>query len=285
MTFMRVGLIGAGIIALGVLLGAFFTVHQTKQALVLQFGEVKRVISTPGLKFKIPFIQNVIYYDNRTLDLDPPPFEVLLTDKKRINVDAYARYRIVDPKLYYQRIRTESRLRDRFGKNVNAALRRVIATVPLNDLLSPRRDSIMLQIEQGVSQQARSFGIEVIDVRIGRTDLPEQTSQAVFNRMRTEREREARELRAEGNEIAQKIRAEANKERTILLAEARRKSEILRGEGEATRNEVLGSAYGENPDFFEFYKSLQEYERSLSADTSLVLTPDSDFFRYFKQYR
>ena len=271
---------GALLLALG---GTFFTVHQTRQAIVLQFGEVKREIRQPGLHFKIPIVQNVIYYENRTLALDPPPFEVLLTDKKRINIDAYVRYRIVSPSAFYQRITTEARLRDRFGKSVNAALQRVIATVSLEDLLSPERDRIMAQIEEEATQQSVTFGVEVIDVRIGRTDLPPQTSEAVFNRMRTEREREARELRAEGAEMAQKIRAEADKERIIILAESERISRILRGEGEANRNEILGEAFSQDPDFFEFYKSLEQYQSSLlENETTMILSPDSQFFRFFK---
>lgn len=276
-------LLGAlAFIVLLVATGAVFTVHQTKQALVLQFGQIEREVKEPGLNFKIPFVQNVVYYDNRTLDIDPPPFEVLLTDKKRINVDAYARYRIISPSLYYQRIQNEARLRDRFGKTTNAALQRVLATVSLDDVLSPRRNEIMAQIEREVSEQAVSFGIEVVDVRIGRTDLPPQTSQAVFSRMRTEREREARELRAEGNEIAQVIRAGADKERTLLIATAEKQNQILRGQGEANRTRILARAFTEDEEFFLFYRALQAYRASLATqDTTLLLSPNSAFFQYF----
>jgi membrane protease subunit HflC len=268
----------AGIVAMS----ALFTVHQTKQAIVLQFGEAKRVIKDPGLAFKIPLVQNVIFYDNRVLDLDPPSFEVLLTDKKRIIVDAYARYRIIDPLAFFRRVSTEEVLRDRFGKIINSSLRRVIATVSLRDLLSEKRNDIMGTIQAVVSESATSFGIEIVDIRIGRTELPTQTRQSVFDRMRTEREREARELRAEGGEEARKIRAKADLERTILLAEAERLAQIMRGEGEAGRNRVLGQAYGRDPAFFDFYKSLAEYRKNLvDSGTTMVLSPDSDFFRFF----
>lgn len=278
------------IVGLIVLSNTFFTVHQTKQAIVLQFGEVKRSIREPGLHIKLPFVQNVVYYDSRILDLDPPPFEVLLTDKKRINVDAFVRYRIVDPSRYYQRIRTEARMRDRFGKTVNAALQRVLASVSLTDVLSPKRDEVMQNIENEVLVLASTFGSKVIDVRIGRTDLPEQTSQAVFQRMRTERDREARELRAEGNEFARKIRAQADKGRTLLLAESSKTSQILRGEGEAISNNTLAKAFNRDPEFFAFYKSLQQYRRGLIGETdadkgtTLVISPNSEFFRYFKSF-
>lgn len=262
---------------------SLFTVNQTKQAIVLQFGDAKRVIKKPGLAFKIPLVQNVLFYDNRVLDLDPPSFDVLLTDKKRITVDAYARYRIIDPLKFFQRVGTEDVLRDRFGKIINSSLRRVIATVSLRDLLSAKRNDIMATIQAVVSQSAASFGIEIVDIRIGRTELPMQTRQSVFDRMRTEREREARELRAEGGEAARKIRAKADLEKTVLLAEANRRAQIMRGEGEGGRNRILGEAYGKDPSFFEFYKSLAEYRKSLmDGNTTLVLSPDSEFFRYFE---
>ena len=263
-----------------------FTVKQTEQVLIVRFGEVQREIFTPGLRVKVPLIDNIVIYDKRTLDIDPPPFEVLLTDKKRIAVDAFARYRIVQPKIYYQRIFNETRLRDRFGKNINAALQRVIATVSLDTLLSSQREAIMNEIREEVRKSAESFGVEVIDVRIGRTDLPEDTSQAVFERMRTEREREARELRAQGNESAQKIRAQADKEKEIILADATRQSSILRGKGEATRNRLLGRAFSRDPAFFEFNKSLEVYKKSIEGgETTIILSPESEFFRYFNRSR
>lgn len=275
--------LGIVVVVLGVVAAsALFTVHQTKQAIVLQFGEAKRVIKEPGLAFKIPLVQNVVFYDNRVLDLDPPSFDVLLTDKKRITIDAYARYRIVDPLAFFRRVSTEEVLRDRFGKIINSSLRRVIATVSLRDLLSDKRNDIMATIQAVVSESATSFGIEIVDIRIGRTELPTQTRQSVFDRMRTEREREARELRAEGGEEARKIRAKADLEKTILLAEAERLAQIMRGEGEGGRNRILGESYGKDPAFFDFYKSLSEYRKSLvDTGTTMVLSPDSEFFRFF----
>ncbi len=277
------------ILAVVVLVVAFltlFTVLQTTQVLIVRFGEVRQEIFKPGLHAKVPLIDNIVVYDKRTLDIDPPPFEVLLTDKKRIAVDAFARYRIVNPKLYYQRIGTEARLRDRFGKNINAALQRVIATVSLDAVLSSERESIMNEIREEVRKSADSFGVRVIDVRIGRTDLPDDTSQAVFERMRTEREREARELRAQGNESARKIRAQADKEKELIIANATKQSDILRGKGEAARNRLLGRAFSRDPAFFEFNKSLEVYRKSIEGgDTTIIISPDNEFFRYFKRSR
>ena len=265
---------------------SLFVVNQTDQAIVLQFGNPKRVVQQPGLNMKLPFIQNIVRYDNRILDLDPPEFEVLLTDKKRINVDAYARYKIVNPLLFYQRVKREQNLRDVFGKSLNAGVRRVIATVSLAELLSERRDDAMVKISQEVNAQAESLGIKVVDVRIGRTNLPSTTAQAVYNRMRTEREREAREARAEGAEIAQKIRAKADLDRTVILAEAERSAEILRGEGEAEKNRVLADAYGRDISFFEFYKAMQNYKVALQgpASSTIIINPESAFFKYLKEF-
>ena len=268
-----------------ILLQTLFTVHQTQQAIVLQFGEPKRVIRAPGLAWKIPFIQNVQYYDRRTLDLDPPQFEVLLTDKKRINVDAFARYQIIDPLLYFQRVTTEATARDRLGKLINPALRAVIAKVSLKEVLSAKRSGLMELIQKQVEGDAARLGMKVVDIRIGRTDLPDDTSKSVYDRMRTERERQAREARAEGKEIAQKIRAQADKERTVLLANAERDAQIFRGQGEAERNNILGKAYGRDQEFFAFYKSLEQYQKALIGnDTTMVLSPDSEFFRYFGDF-
>jgi membrane protease subunit HflC len=275
--------IGGIVIVGGILLsGALFTVHQVQQAIVMKFGEPKRVIQDPGLHVKWPFLEDVTFYDNRILDLDPPEFEVLLKDRKRIIVDAFARYRIVDPLLYFQRVRNEVTARDRLGKLINPSLRRVLAKVKLVDILSPKRVGMMKRITDDVTADSLSLGIEIVDIRIGRTDLPTETSQAVFGRMRTERERQARELRAEGKEQAQKTRALADRDKVVLIAEAKRKSEQLRGEGDGERNLILGKAYGQDTEFFQFYKSLDEYKKSLIGnDTTMVLSPDSDFFRFF----
>ena len=262
-----------------------FTVHETQQAIVLQFGDPRAVKDKPGLHWKIPFVQNVTYYEKRTLDLDPPPFEVLLTDKKRINVDAFARYRIVNALEFFKTVQNEIGARDRLAALVNPALRAVIARVSLKEVLSAKRTDLMEQIQKDIEADALRFGIKIVDIRIGRTDLPEQTSQAVFNRMRTERERQAREARAEGKEIAQKIRAQADKERTVILANAERDAQIQRGQGEAGRNNILGRAYGRDPQFFAFYKSLEQYQKALIGnDTTMVLSPDSEFFRFFNNF-
>ncbi len=276
-------IIGIAVVVIGVIVSqALFTVHQVQQAIVLQFGEPRRVVQEAGLAWKIPFIQNVQFYERRTLNLDPPEFEVLLDDKKRIKVDAFARYRIDDPLEFLKVVGTEATARNRLGNLVNSSLRRVIAKTSLTDLLSSKRGGLMEQIQVEVANNAKSLGVTIVDIRIGRTDLPTETSQAVFNRMRTEREREARELRAQGKETAQKITAGADRERTVILANAKRKSEQLRGEGEGQRNLILGKAYGQDPEFFQFYKSLAEYQENLVGnDTTMVLSPDSDFFRFF----
>ena len=280
-----------GIVLLAVLVVALigasttlFTVHQTQQALVLRFGKVDRVIKEPGLQWKVPMAEEVRYYDTRILDLDPPEVQVPLVDKKRINVDAYMRYQIVDPVLFFQAVTTESGFRDRFGRLLNASLQQTIARNSLSDLLSDKRDSIMAQIRTEIDLAAPSFGVRIIDVRIGRTELPVEISQNVYNRMRAEREREARELRAEGKEEAQKITARADRDKVVLVADAKRTSEIARGEGEGRRVTILADAYGRDPEFFDFYKSMQAYRDSLGGEsTTMVLTPDSEFFRFFGQ--
>lgn len=279
----QLAILGIVVLVLGVVgSAALFTVHQTEQAIVLQFGKPVRVVQEPGLSWKLPFVQDVRYYERRILDLDPPEFEVLLDDKKRIKVDAFARYRILDPLKFLQVVGTEATARNRLSNLVNSSLRRVIAKTSLTDLLSPQRAQLMEQIQTEVTTNAKALGINIVDIRIGRTDLPTETSQAVFNRMRTEREREARELRAQGTETAQKIRAGADRDKTVILATAKRKSEQLRGEGEGQRNMILGQAYGQDPEFFQFYKSLSEYQENLVGnDTTMVLSPDSDFFKFF----
>ncbi len=275
-------ILGAVAAALGVL--AFFmlfTVYQTQQALVLQFGEYKQTVDEPGMHWKLPW-QSLVYYERRVLDLDPPKAQVQLTDKKRINVDAYVRYRIVAPQKFYQSVQTEISFRDRYGRIVEAAVRAEVAKASLTQLLSDKRDDIMREIRAQVDAKAENFGIAVVDVRIGRTDLPDETSQAVFNRMRSERERQAREQRAEGEEESLKIRARADREKVELLAEGERTARLLMGDGDGQRNRILGEAYGRDPEFFAFYKSMEQYRRALAAgDTTMVLSPDSDFFRYF----
>lgn len=283
MSTTKLGIFGVAVAAVAILASsALFTVRQTEQAIVLQLGNPVRVIKEPGLQFKIPFIQNVLYYDNRVLDLDPPTQELPLIDQKRIIVDTYARYRIVDPLEFYKTVRLEENLRNRLGGILNAAVRKEMGESELTDLLTEKRGEVMKRISRTVAQRAPEFGIEIIDVRIGRTDLPQQTSQSVFNRMRSDRVAQAAQLRAEGEELKVKIQAEADRTRTGLLADARREAEMLRGEGDGARNKILGDAYGRDAEFFRFYRSMDAYRQALGdGRTTMVLSPDSEFFRYF----
>lgn len=274
--------IGVGIIVLGIILvSATFTVYQTQQALVLQFGQPKRVVQDPGLQFKLPFVQNVEYYDNRILSLDPDSQEVLLADQKRINVDSFARYRIVDPLEFRKKAGTIDNFVNVFGGRLNSAVRSEVAKVSLAAMLSADRVKVMQQITDIMKAQAPDFGIEVVDVRIGRTDLPEAATQAVYNRMRSERVAEAAQLRAEGEEQKARIKAEADRDRTVILAEAERAAQIMRGEGDAQRTTILNKSYGQDPAFFDFYRSLEAYSALQGSGTTMVLSPDSAFFRYF----
>ncbi len=275
--------LGVLVILLGIVVSsAAFTVHQTSQAIVLQFGNPKQAYREPGLHWKLPFIQNVIFYDRRVLNLDPPVESIILSDQKRILVDAFARYRIVDPLLFFQRVKTEAGVRQRLGSIVNASLRGVLGNATLASVLSEERDEIMKKIKNSVNRDADRFGIEIVDVRIGRADFPDQISQAVYGRMKSEREREASEFRAQGFEQSQRIKAGADREATVILAEAKREAEIARGAGEATRTRVLNDAFGQDPDFFSFYRSMQAYEAALSSEnTFMVLSPDSEFFDHF----
>ncbi|HIN21810.1 MAG TPA: protease modulator HflC [Rhodospirillales bacterium] len=261
--------------------GALFTVHQTQQALILQLGNPIRTVPEPGLHFKLPFIQNIEFYDNRILDLDPPVQEVILLDQKRINVDAFARYKIVNPLEFRKRAVTNQNFRQVFGNRLNAAIRAEIGKILLGDMLTEKRAQVMDVISRHMKAQAAEFGTEVIDVRIGRTDLPEATAQAVYNRMRSDRVAHAAKLRAEGEEQKLKIQAIADKDRTIIIAEAQRESEILRGQGEGERNQILGEAFGQDPEFFDFYRSMEAYGEALGEGTTMVLSPDSEFFRFF----
>jgi len=274
--------LGVVVIAAGITLSsALFTVHQTKQALILQFGNPIRVERDPGLKIKMPFIQNVEYYERRILDLDPPSQEVVLADQKRINVDSFARYRIVDPLEFRKKAVTDVNFRQIFGNRLNAAVRAEVGQVFLGDMLTKKRSDIMDKISKLMKAQAAEFGTEVVDVRIGRTDLPQATAQAVYNRMRSDRIASAALLRAEGEEQKLKIQADADKQRTIIIAEAQRQAEILRGHGDGERNRILGEAFGQDPQFFDFYRSMEAYGQALGDGTTMVLTPDSEFFRYF----
>ena len=274
-----VGLAGAAIV---ITLSAAFIVDQREQALVLQFGDPKRVIQEPGLNFKIPFIQQTVRFDKRLLDFDNAPEEVIASDQKRLVVDAFARYHITDPLKFYQTVGTEMALRPRLGSVLNSTLRQVLGTVPLQQVVSEKRGALMLEIRDIVRTEASRFGIRVEDVRIKRADLPAQNSEAIYRRMQTERQQEAAELRAKGAEEAQKIRAEANRQKVVIVAEAEKDSQILRGDGEGQMNRIFAEAFGRDPEFFSFYRSMQAYEAALGTDdTTMVLSPDSDFFRYF----
>jgi len=279
-TFAIAGII---IVAVGILASStLFTVDQASQALVLQFGEPKRVVQEPGLKYKLPFVQDVIYYEKRVLNLDPPTESVILADQKPLLVTAFARYKVVDPLRFYQTVRSESVLRDRLSRIINAAVRGVLGNVTLSMVLSQERHDIMSTIHKDVNVEAKRFGIELVDVRIVRADLPDETSQAVYERMRTERQREAAEFRAQGFERAQQIRSTADREATVIRAEAEKEAEILRGQGDGEKTRILAEAFGQDQEFFSFYRSMLAYSHALGRDdTTLVLSPDGDFFRYF----
>jgi modulator of FtsH protease HflC len=258
-----------------------FTVHQASQALVLQFGNPIRVERDPGLKFKVPFVQNVEYFDRRILDLDPSPQEVILQDQKRVNVDSFARYRIVDPLEFRKKVSTDTEFRAVFGGRLNSAVRAEVGKVLLGDMLTAKRADVMHKISEQLKGQAPDFGVEVIDVRIGRTDLPETTSQAVYTRMRSSRVAQAAELRAKGEEEKAKIQAGADRERTVILANAQKEAEIARGQGEGARTAILNNAFGKDAGFFGFYRTMEAYGKAFDGDTSLVLSPNSDFMRFF----
>lgn len=262
--------------------GSMFVVHQVQQVLVLQFGDPKRVIKEPGLKFKLPLIQNTVDYDKRILDYDLPVEEIIASDQKRLVVDPFARYKILDPLKFYQTVRNENGIRNRLNSIIIAALRRVVGGVELSSLLTDKRQSIMSDIRDEVNREAQRFGIEVIDVRIRRADLPEANSLAIFDRMKSEREKEAREYRAQGQEASKRIRSIADRDKTVILANASKKGQILKGEGDSQSIKIYANAFKKDPEFFMFYRSMQAYKESLSDEsTTMVLSPNSDFFKYF----
>ena len=261
---------------------SMFVVKEINQAIVLQFGDPKQIIVTPGLYFKIPFVQNVVFLDRRILSLDPPPEEVIASDQKRLIVDAFARFKIVDPLKFYISVGNERVARSRLATIINSRLRNVLGKQSLATLLSQDRAKQMALIQEGVNNEAEKFGIEIIDVRIKRADLPQANSEAIYRRMQTEREREAKEFRAKGAEMAVTITSTADKEVTVLLANADKASEIMKGEGDGLRNRIFADAFGRDPEFFAFYRAMQAYEKALiGGDTSLILSPDSDFFKFF----
>ena len=261
---------------------SIFIVKEINQAIVLQFGDPKRIISSPGINFKLPFIQNVVFLDKRILNLDAPPEEVIASDQKRLIVDAFARFQIVDPLKFYISVGNERVARSRLSTIINSRIRSVLGTQRLQTLLSADRTNQMALIQDGVNKEAEKFGIKIVDVRIKRADLPPANSEAIYRRMQTEREREAKEFRAKGAEMAITITSTADKEVTVILAEAEKQSQIMKGEGDGQRNKIFANAFGKDPEFFAFYRAMQAYETALiGGDTSLILSPDSDFFKFF----
>lgn len=261
---------------------ALYVVGQAEQAIVLQFGEPVRVVKEPGLKLKVPFIQNVVIYDKRLLNLDPPAQEVVLNDKKRLDVDSFTRYQIVDPLKFYKTVRTEEQARSKLEEIVNSSLRKILGRITLQELLSQQRTQIMKDISTAVKVDAEQIGVSVADVRIRRADLPIEVLQAINARMKSEREREAKEFRGQGQQISQQIRAQAEKERTIIIADADKQAQIIRGNGDKEAIEIWNNAASTDPEFYAYYRSLEAYRNAMAdADTSLVLAPNSEFFEFF----
>ena len=271
------------IILIGVVVfQSLFIVQEISQAIVLQFGDPKKIITKAGLNFKLPFIQNVVYLDKRILNLDSAPEEVIAADQKRLIVDAIARFKIVDPLKFYISVGNERVARSRLSTIINSRIRGVLGTQELATLLSTDRAKQMSIIQNDVNTEAENFGIQIVDVRIKRADLPPANSEAIYSRMQTERQREAKEFRAQGAEMAAKITSTADKEVTVILANANKQSEIMRGEGDGKRNKIFADAFGRDPEFFGFYRAMQSYEKALiGGDTSMILSPDSDFFKFF----
>lgn len=266
-------------------MGSFFVVLQTQQALLLQFGKLIRVIQEPGLKLKIPFVQEVHYYDKRMLDLDVSAIEATLGDQKRVIVDTFIRYRIQDPSQFYKTVFNEMGAQSRLSALVTGTLRNVLGNTPLMKLLTVERTQIMHHVRSQVDAAARSLGIQVVELRIRRLDLPKQNSQAIFNRMISERQKEAQELRAKGKELSETIRAQADRDKVVLLADAAKKAEILKGEGDAISSQLYAEAYGKSPEFAMFYRTLQAYKIAFKDDTTtFLLSPDNDFLKFFRKH-
>ena len=260
-----------------------FVVPETTQVLVLQFGNPVQKHVDPGLKFKIPFIQQVRNFDKRVLDLDPPAEEVILADKKRLVVDTFARFKINDMLEFHKSLATEQQAKSRLNNIINSTMRSVLGSAELSEILSEKRSVLMGNLRDRVNESVMRMGIEIVDIRIGRADLPEQTSQSIYARMRTEREREAAEFRAQGQEIAQEIRSKADKERTVLVAEAEKQSQLTRGEGDAKAIKIYADAFKKDPEFYNFYRTLEAYKESIAGnDTTLILSPNNDFLKYLK---
>ena len=277
----RISIIVLGLLGLIAYL-SIFTVFEIKNAIVLQFGDPKRVIMEPGLNFKIPFVQNVVFIDNRILDIDAPPAEVIASDQKRLIVDAYVKFKIIDVLDFYKTLGNENVARSRISAIVNSRIRSVLGERPLAAVLSEDRANLMKEITALVETEVNAFGISIVDVRIKRADLPEANSEAIFRRMQTQREREAKEFRAQGAEIAQRIRSTADKDVTIIKSQAEKKANIVRGEGDGEANRVFAEAFNTDPEFFAFFRAMQAYSEGLqNSDTTMILSPDSEFFKYF----
>jgi membrane protease subunit HflC len=282
MGFAGVAAIIVALILLIVGYGSLFTVYQTRQALVVRLGKPLRIETQPGLHVKVPLIDSVIYVDKRILDIENSPQEILASDSKPLLVDAFARYRVRDPLKFYQTVGTTDGANSRLSPLLNAAVRRVLGDATLIQVVRDQRETLMGRVREQIESEAKNYGVEIVDVRIRRADLPSQNSEAVYNRMRTDREREAQEFKSQGTQKAQEIRARADRDATVIVADATSKGEQTRGEGDATRNRIFAEAYGKDPDFFAFYRSMQAYETGLQqGDTRLVIRPDSEFFRYF----
>lgn len=281
---MKIFLSGIVLVAVFLIGTSVYIVNQAEQAIVLQFGRPVRLVQEPGLKIKIPFIQNVIFYDTRLLNLDPPAQEVVLNDKKRLDVDSFTRYRIVDPIKFYKTVRTEFQAQSKLAEIVNSSIRKILGRSTLQELLSEKRTQIMSDISAAVKVDAAQIGVSVADVRIRRADLPLEVLQAINARMKTEREREAKEFRAQGSQEAQKIKASADKEKTIILANADKQAQIIRGQGDEKAIEIWNRAAGQDIAFFNFYRSLEAYKNALGdGKSSMVLSPDSEFFQFFRK--
>lgn len=282
---MRAGLVALIAVVVGVIIlinTSLFVLNPTQQALILQFGQVRRAVTEPGLYFKIPFVQNVLFLDRRILDLDVPAQEIIAEDQKRLVVDAFARYRIENPVLFYQSVNNIAEGASRLSTFMQSALRAVLADATFTEIVRDDRPQLMDRIRNEVQTRADALGIKVVDVRIRRADLPEANSQAIFRRMQTERQQEATEIRAEGEEAAQRIRANADRQATVIVAEANKESEQVRGQGDAQRSSIFAEAYNRDPGFFAFFRSMEAYEKSMNTnDTRLVISPNSEFFRYF----
>jgi membrane protease subunit HflC len=280
----KTSFITTAIFVLFLLSQSVFVVDQRKIAIVLQFGEYVKSYNSPGLKLKIPFLQDVLFFDNRVQNLSADTSEVIASDQKTMRVDAFTKFKIIDGLKFYQRAKDESSFKARLAPILDSSLRQVLGSEPFKSLLTPERTILMRKIKELVNAEAQDFGVEIVDVRIMRADLPDLSRQAVYERMKSDREKEAKEIRAEGAEVAQKIMATADKDKTILLAEAKRKAETLKGEGDSESIKIYAHSFGKDPEFFDFYRTMQAYKESILADnTQFVITTDNEYLRYFKK--